>query len=260
MGRVEMVLADYPKEFPYYYRYMYTYDDDVPFWKDCLKKYSGVKPLIYVGPGVGRLLVHLLKDSDVVAIDRSPVMRKVLSDFLESHPGKKNFKKLTTLPNDVTKIRDKQIGNLVILPCNVLTELNSCSHIKKMLKSCHQLLADSGHLVVEIDNGAYFKKHCVPPVERDVNVPNKFVGKRRTTIQFQPREGDLEFIIELMPASKQYGYCKFSVRHYAFSIDSFRDMVDHLGFDFEGLYGSIRPPSPFTEQSTYIVADLKKRG
>lgn len=251
--------TDYPKMFSSLYQYMYTYSDDVVFWKACAIKYAHKKPLIYVGPGVGRLMIQLLDDFEIIAVDRSPIMLQALSQRLHSHPQKGTFKSFTILPVDICDVSSEYNADLIILPCNVLTEWNSYSHIQQMLKSCYEHLGHDGHLVVEVDNGEYFRTNNRPPSEGDVNFPDVFVGKRRTWVKHKITSSELGFKIELIPSNEKYERQEFYIEHYAFTLDVFKNTVGDLGFDLANLYGSTQPVAAFTDQSRYIVADLKKR-
>jgi hypothetical protein len=249
---------DYFKYFARYYRAFYTYKSDVQFWARAADKYARRNPILYIGPGTGRLMKELLIDHEIVAVERSPAMCKELKKEIEESSEGRPLKTHRIYNVDIRQFNEPISSTLAIMPCNVLTENNSEEAVKEILMTCHKLLQANGCIAVQVDNAAFFPCRRTLTVEKEVTIPNFFKGVRRTWVQHVPENRKLILEIELIQAKSSLPHRLIRFEHFAFTLPLFKRMAAETGFEVIELYGNAKHMNPFDTNSSNIIAIMRK--
>jgi hypothetical protein len=248
---------DYYKDFAGYYGKIYQYTSDYMFWESTLSRYSESGPVLYVGPGAGRLMKKLILNHEIYGVERSDEMFMVLQDVLKAESQLRTVKPFTIWNHDVNEINCDIKVSLIIIPCNCLTENKSIEDVKNVLDSCRAHLVKHGHLAIEVNNPLVFGNERLITVEEEVMLEPNVVGLRRTIVEKRSLENKLIVEIEFENSETGQRRTLISLEYCELTYERLQTLASHVGFEIVELYGDTNKMKGYDSSSAQITAVLR---
>ncbi|MBN1283200.1 MAG: hypothetical protein JXA24_05435 [Proteobacteria bacterium] len=225
-------------EFARYYRAFFTYTDDMPFWRYAARRYANDKPILYIGPGAGRVMLELLSDYEIIGVERSDGMFAELKSVLDRASDDRTLKRYELINKDIRDVKGKIDSCLAIMPCNVISENHNKRDVSDILRTVASVMGERARIAFHVDNAASFSSHREMTVEKHVDIGGLFSGRRRTWIQRDVKNDKLIVEIELLPDDGAGAERLVRFEHCAMTYKFIRDVADELGLKIDEMFGS----------------------
>ncbi|MEF8873754.1 MAG: class I SAM-dependent methyltransferase [Candidatus Thermoplasmatota archaeon] len=129
-----------------HYDAMYSIEEDIEFYKECIEEYGD--PTLELACGTGRVTIPLAEDDvDITGLD--------LNESMLNRAGEKASEKnldIDLIQGDMREFTLDRRFNTVLLPVNTLQVLTELEEYESLFSNVHQHLSEEGRFIFEIFN------------------------------------------------------------------------------------------------------------
>jgi SAM-dependent methyltransferase len=222
--------------------------EDLPFWLNIIKRYSG--PILELGCGSGRIFSPLYKAGfDIIGMDNDPAMLA----YLQQHWEGKDRPAL--IQADMTAFHLAPVFRLVILPCNTYSALSPTQR-RTTLACVRRCLTGGGAFCVSMPNPHMLKrlpKESAAEVEEVFPHPTDGEPVQVSSAWKQTTDTfTLEWHYDHLLPDGHVERTTACVCHLLEKIDRYLEEFRQAGFDDIKIFGDF-DESPYDESSPNLI-------
>ncbi len=239
-----------------HYDSMYSIEEDIPFYLECIEKYG--EPVLELACGTGRITISAAeKGEDVTGLDISGSMLKTAR---EKASKKDLFPDL--IKADMRDFHLNKKFNTILLPANTLQILTGDEDLKDVFSKVYQHLSDEGRFIFQIFNPSLEKLTVDPEEEFTVTKYEDPYDGKKIKITEQTDYDTSKQIMDLKWYYHKEGEV-ISKRDWKLRVIFPKEidlLLNHCRFEIEEKYGDFDRSDFTDDSSTQILVSRKEKG